>query len=362
MRLKRFDIAVVSAVYWALRRVLEFLVLLRASEGAKELEILVLRHQLAVLRRQVARPELRPADRAVLAGLSRVLPRGRWAAFFVGPQTLLAWHRELVKRRWSYAGRRGRPRRSGLRELVRRLARENPTWGYRRIAGELRRLGVQAAPSTVWAILKESGIDPAPRRTGPTWSAFLRSHAQGVLACDFFTVDTVLLKRLYVLFFIELSSRRVHLAGVTAKPNAAWAAQQARNLTMALQDRDERFGFLIHDRDNKFRGSFDEVFETEGIKVIRTPPRAPQANAFAERWVGSVRRECLDRMLIGSRQHLQQTLTVYVEHYNRHRPHRALGMDAPAPRQPLLAVGKDPPTIKRRDLLGGLIHEYDIAA
>jgi hypothetical protein len=322
-----------SLVYWALRRVLEFAVLVCASEDAKELEILVLRHQLAVLRRQVARPELRSADRAVLAGLSRTLPRGRWSVFFVRPQTLLAWHRQLVKRRWTYGGNRGRPRRRGLRELVRRLARENPTWGYRRIAGELRRLGVQAAPSTVWAILKESGIDPAPRRTGPTWSAFLRSHAQGVLACDFFTVDTVLLSRLYVLFFIELSSRRVHLAGVTAKPSAAWATQQARNLTMALQDRDERFSFVIHDRDNKFGVSFDEVFEAEGIKVIRTPVRAPQ-----------------------------QTLRVYVEHYNCHRPHRALGMDAPAPRQHLRAVGKDPSAIKRRDLPSGLIHEYDIAA
>ena len=210
--------------------------------------------------------------------------------------------------------------------------------------------------------LKESGIDPAPRRTGPTWSAFLRSHAHVVLACDFFTVDTVLLRRLYVLFFIELSGRRVHLAGVTASPSAAWAAQQARNLTMVLQDRGKRFRFVIHDRDSKFGASFDEVFETEGIKVIRTPVRAPQANAFAERWVGTVRRECLDHLLIGSRRHLQQTLGVYVKHYNCHRPHRALGMDPPAPRQPLRIAGKDPPAVQRRDLLGGLIHEYDIAA
>jgi putative transposase len=362
MRFKRFDIAVVSCVYWALRRVLEFLVLLCASEDAKELEILVLRHQVTVLRRQVARPELGSADRVVLAGLSRMLPRARWPVFFVRPETLLVWHRQLVKRRWSYGGRRGRPRRRGLRTLVRRLASENATWGYRRITGELRRLGVHAAPSTVWAILKESGIDPSPRRTGPTWSAFLRSHVQGVLACDFFTVDTVLLRRLYVLFFIELSSRRVYLAGITAKPSSAWAAQQARNLTMALEDRGRQFSFVIHDHDNKFGASFDEVFDAEGIKIIRTPVGAPQANAFAERWVGSVRRECLDRMLIGSRKHLQQTLRVYVAHYNCHRPHRALGMDAPVPQQPLHAVGKDPPAIERRDLLGGLIHEYDIAA
>jgi putative transposase len=220
----------------------------------------------------------------------------------VQPETLLRWHRRLVTRCWSYGAGRGRTRkRAEIRELVLRLARENPAWGYRRIAGELRRLGVGVAPSTVWAVLKESGIDPAPRRTGPTWSAFLRLHAQSVLACDFFTVDTVLLRRLYVLFFIEISSRRVHFAGITAKPSAEWAAQQARNLTMALQDQGEQFRFVIRDRDNKFGAAFDEVFETEGIKVIRTPVRAPQANAFAERWVGTVRRECLDRMLTLSR-------------------------------------------------------------
>jgi putative transposase len=361
-RSERVGLVVVSLLYWALRRVLEFAALLWASEDSKELEILVLRHQLAVLHRQVARPELRSADRVLLAGLSRVLPRERWAAFFVRPETLLVWHRRLVRRNWTYDARRGRPRRHGLRELVKRLACENPTWGYRRIAGELRRLGVDAAPSTVWAILKESGIDPAPRRTGPTWSTFLKSHAQGILACDFFTVDTVLFKRLYVLFFIELSSRRVHLAGVTTNPDGEWVTQQARNFAMGLQDRGERFAFVIHDRDAKFSAAFDQVFETEGLRIIRTPVRAPQANAFAERWVGTVRRECLDRMLIGSRWQLERTLRVYIEHYNGHRPHRALDMNAPAPRKHLRAVGKDPPIVKRRDLLGGLIHEYDIAA
>jgi hypothetical protein len=190
----------------------------------------VLRHELGVLRRQLSRAEFEPADRVVLAALSRVLPRARWRkAFSVQPETLLRWHRRLVTRCWSYGAGRGRTRkRAEIRELVLRLARENPAWGYRRIAGELRRLGVGVAPSTVWAVLKESGIDPAPRRTGPTWSAFLRLHAQSVLACDFFTVDTMLLRRLYVLFFIEISSRRVHFAGITAKPSAEWAAQQAR--------------------------------------------------------------------------------------------------------------------------------------
>src|ERR1019366_7033308 len=180
---------------------------------------------------------------------------------------------------------------------------------------------------------------------------------RGLLSCDFFTVDTVLLRRLYVLSFIELSSRRVHLAGVSTNPDGAWAAQQATSFAMGLQDRGEHFAFVIHDRDTKFSAAFDQVLETEGLKTIRTPVKAPQANAFAERWVGTFRRECLDRMLIGSRPHLERTLRVYIEHYNGYRPHRALGLSAPVPRKHLRAVGKDPPALQRRDLLGGLIHE-----
>jgi transposase InsO family protein len=195
-----------------------------------------------------------------------------------------------------------------------------------------------------------------------SWAAFLRSHARSILACDFFTVETALIRRLYVLFFIELQSRRVHLGGVTASPSAAWTTQQARNLTMALAEAGERFRFIIHDRDTKFSASFDEVFQTEGVDVIRTPVRAPQANAIAERFVGTVRRECLDRMLTLSRRHLEATLRVFANHYNGHRPHRALDMEAPAPRRGLYAVQGDPPSVKRRDLLGGLIHEYEIAA
>jgi putative transposase len=234
--------------------------------------------------------------------------------------------------------------------------------GYGRIAGELRRLGITAAPSTVWVILGDAGIDPAPRRTGVTWAAFLRSHAHSIIACDFFTVETALLRRLDVLFFIELQTRRVHPGGVTANPTAAWATQQARNLTMAPPERGERFRFIIHDRDAKFSASFDEVFQTEGMEVIRTPVRAPQANVIAERFVGTVRRECLDRMLTLSRRHLEATLRVFAKHYNGHRPHRALGMEAPAPRRSRPAVGTAPPSVERRDILGGLIHEYDIAA
>lgn len=276
---------------------------------------------------RAARPELKLVDRTLLAGLSRTLPRERWSVFFVRPETLLGWHRRLVARRWTYGGQRGRPRKHGeLRELVKRLAEENPAWGYRRIAGELGRLGITVAPSTVWAILKNAGIGPAPRRKGMSWAAFLRSHAESILACDFFTVETARLARLYVLFFIELSSRRVYIGGVTANPTADWTAQQARNLAMTLGEDRERLRFIIRDRDAKFSASLDEVFRTEGVKVIRTPIRAPQANAIAERFVGTVRRECLDRMLTLSRRHLQATLRVYIDHYNGHRPHRALGM------------------------------------
>jgi putative transposase len=360
---KRLRVEVIALVYLALRSGLALVALLFRGREAKELEILVLRHQLAVLRRQSTRPKLKPADRALLAALARGVPRERWRVFFVEPDTLLRWHRRLVARRWSYGGRPGRPRKSkATRELVLRLARENDTWGYRRIAGELQRLGIEIAPATVWAILKDAGIDPAPRHTGPSWAAFLRTHAKSVLACDFFTVETAMLRRLYVLFFIEHATRRVHIAGVSANPTGEWTVQQARNLAMTLDEHGPAFRFLIRDGDKKFTRAFDAVFEGEGMRVIFTPPRAPQANAVAERWVGTVRRECLDRMLTLSRPHLEVTLRAYTEHYNGHRPHRALDMQPPAPRQPLRAVGKDPPDVARQDVLGGLIHEYQIAA
>jgi len=352
-----------ALIYLALRRLLELIVLICRCEEAKELEILVLRHQVAVLRRQVSRPELGPADRALLAAFSHAMPRRRWRVFFVRPDTLLRWHRRLVARRWTYPARPGRPRkRKEIRELIIRLASENPSWGYRRIAGELHGLGIDLAASTVWAILKDAGIDPAPRRAGISWATFLRAHARSMLACDFFTVETVFLRRLYVLFFVELASRRVHLAGVTANPDGPWAAQQARNLTMKLQDAGTACRFVVHDRDAKFSGAFDAVFEAEGVEVVHTPVRAPNANAIAERWVGTARRECLDRMLILSRRHLEATLCEYAEHFNGHRPHRALSMHAPAPRRRLRVVGKDPPSVRRRDVLGGLTHEYEIAA
>src|SRR5438034_89111 len=362
---------VLSFAYWSLRRLLELVALRRRSEREKEIEILLLRHQLRVLERQVARPQLTQADRALLAAFSRVLPRQVWRrSLFVTPTTLLRWHRELVARRWTYPHRRpGRPAKSAeIRELVIRLARENPSWGYRRVQGELVGLGIKLAASTVWAILKDAGIEPAPRRLEQSWAEFLRQQAASILECDFLTVDTLFLKRFYVLFFIELATRRVHLAGITTNPNGRWVTQQARNLLMRLDDDGvHRPRVLIRDRDSKFTREFDEVFRSEGIRVIKAPVRAPKARAHAERWVGSARRECLDRLLILGRRHLQHVLATYARHYNEHRPHRSLEQ-----RSPLATVmpSEERPVaevihldrVRRHDLLGGLIHEYEPAA
>jgi putative transposase len=361
----RSQSVVLSFVYWSLRRLLELVVLRRRSEREKEIEILLLRHQLRVLERQVARPQLTRADRALLAAFSRVLSRQRWSSsVFVSPATLLRWHRELVARHWTYPHRRpGRPPTPAkVRELVTRIARENPSWGNRRIQGELVGLGIKLAASTVWTILKEAGIEPAPKRLETSWSEFLRQQAASILECDFFTVDTLFLKRFYVLFFIELATRRVHVAGITTNPDGRWVTQQARNVLMELGDEGIRPRFLVRDRDSKFTREFDEVFRSEGIRVIKAPVRAPKARAHAERWVESVRRECLDRLLILGRRHLNQVLVTYVRHFNEHRPHRALAQRPPLSDEQPLADVIDLDRLRRRDLLGGLIHEYQLAA
>jgi putative transposase len=361
---------VLSFLYLLLRRLLELVVLRRRSEREKEIEILLLRHQLRVLERQVARPQLTPADRALLAAFSRVLPRAVWTrSFFVTPGTLLRWHRELVARRWTYPHQRpGRPATPApIREFVVRLARENPGWGYRRIQGELVGLGIKLAASTVWMILKDAGIEPSPRRQEPSWAEFLRAQAAGILECDFLTVDTLFLKRFYVLFFIELATRRIRLAGITTNPDGRWVTQQARNLLMELDDEGAHPRFLVRDRDSKFTRDFDEVFRPEGVRVIKAPVRAPVARAHAERWVGTVRRECLDRLLILGGRHLQHVLAAYVAHYNEHRPHRALEQRPPLNQPPPLDRRRpadviDLDRVRRRDLLGGLTHEYELAA
>ncbi|MGO8871082.1 MAG: integrase core domain-containing protein [Acidimicrobiales bacterium] len=225
-------------------------------------------------------------------------------------------------------------------------------------------MGIDLAPASVWNILRRNGLDSSPDRAGPTWCEFLKAQATTMLACDFFTVDTVLLRRLYVLFFIELDTRKVYVTGVTAHPTGAWVVQQARNLTMLLDERAHPVRFLIRDRDTKFISSFDEVFKAEGVRIIRSPVRAPRANAFAERFVGTVRRECLDRMLILGRRHLEAVVHEYVEHYNSHRPHRSLGQLPPQPKSVAPAVLKnvDVSRLQRASRLGGMIHEYRLVA
>jgi transposase InsO family protein len=351
-----------SLGYLALRYLLQIALLRPRSESFKDLEIVVLRHQLWVLRRQAGRPQLRPSDRLLLAAASRLLPRSRWRSFLVTPTTLLRWHRRLGARRWTYAGQTGRPPvGSETRELVLRLARENPRWGYLRIVGEIEGLGLKVSATTVRKILREAGIGPAGERPGLTWRAFLRQQAHSMLAVDFFTVETVSLQRLYVLFFIELGSRRVHLAGCTANPTGAWVTQQARQFTWTLHEQASRFRFLIRDGDSKYTRDFDAVFESEGIEIVKTPVRAPKANAVAERFVGTVRRECLDWLLIVNRRHLQHVVSVFVDHYNAHRPHRSLNLTPPAANGRRRRI---PPSgdLKRTDRLGGLIHEYGYAA
>jgi transposase InsO family protein len=242
-----------------------------------------------------------------------------------------------------------------------RFARENPGWGYRRVQGELVGLGYRVGASTVGKILHSAGIDPAPRRAGPTWRQFLHAQARGIVACDFFTVDTVFLTRLYVLFFIELDRRQVHLAGVTRHPTGAWVTQQARNLLLTLDEKTSSFRFLIRDRDSTFTAAFDAVFTGADIVIIRTPVQAPVANAYAERWIGTVRRERLDHLLILGERHLTATQTDYVDHYNTHRPHRSLAQRPPL--QPEAVPHPEPTgTMIRHDRLAGLIHEYQQAA
>src|ERR1035437_3503869 len=294
-------------------------------QDEKEVELLVLRHQVKVLQRQVKRPRLNRLDRVFLAAASRAMTRSSWSSFIVRPETLLRWHRELGRKKWTYrrTGPPGRPPVDpNVRDLIVRLGRENARWGYQRIRGELMKLEIRISATTVRTILMRAGLDPAPRRAGPTWTQFLRSQAAGILATDFFTVETIGLKTIYVLFFIELSTRRVHVAGVTANPDSAWVTQQARNL--AIEDRLSDVRFLLRDRDAKYSGPFDAVLRAEGVRVIRTPIRAPRANAFAERFVRTVRRECLDHVLIYGRRHLERVLQAYVAHYDEERPHRGL--------------------------------------
>jgi putative transposase len=308
----------------------------------------------------------RRSDRVWLAALSLLVSRRHWPQVFpVTPGTILRWHRDLVARKWDYTSRRrpGRPSIGvSVKTLVLRMARENPAWGHRRIQGELVRLGHAIAASTVWEILHAAGIEPAPRRAGPTWREFLTAQAHAIIACDFLVVETVLLKRLHVLVFIEHSTRRVHLAGVTARPTGAWAVQQARNLAMDLGDRLGTMRFLIHDRDPVFTTAFGEVFKAEGLRIIPSLPRTPRMNAICERVIGTLRRELLDRTLILGDRHLDLVLREYLIHYNRHRPHQSRQQRPPEiETQPSWDVA-DLRSVRRRAVVTGLINEYHRAA
>jgi transposase InsO family protein len=332
----------------------------------KDVELMVLRHEVRVLKRQLhGRVRYRTTDRAILAVLSRVLPRWRWGCFLVTPETLLRWHRELSRRKWKrWRAQRG-PGRPPLRdevvELIVRLGRENRRWGCVRIQGELRGLGIRVSASSIRRVLRSHGFGPAPRG-GPTWKQFITAQAKGILATDFFVVDTIGLNQLYVLFVIELQSRIVHILGVGAHPTGSFVTQVARNLAGDLAEHARSFRFLIRDRDAKFTASFDEVFVSEGIEVIRTPIRSPRANAIAERWVRTVREECLDWTLVLGRNHLEAVLRDYVRHYNEHRPHGGLRLRVPAPVSEVIPALPALSDIARHDVLGGLIREYRAAA
>jgi transposase InsO family protein len=347
-----------SFAYLAVRNLFALVWLLARPHRSKELEILVLRHELAMLRRQTRQPRLTRADRGLLPALSCSLPRAAWAGFPVKPETLLRWHRQLVARRWTYSHRTpGRPPlESSLRALILRLGHENPHWGYKRIVGELKGMGISVSATSVRKVLLAEGLQPAPERGHSSWRAFLRAQAASMLGCDLPTVETVFLQRIYVLFVISLATRGIEYIASSSNPGGRWVAQQARNLIMQLSG-EHPFRFLVHDRDMKFTHAFDEIFRTEGIKVIRTPIQAPNANAHAERWVRTLRADCLDRILILGRRHLDHVLRVCRRHYNEHRPHRGLDLFPPNGRDPkrLNAAYR----LQRRDLLGGLIHEYE---
>ena len=357
--------------YLALTSAFTLVRLIPMSDVNKNVEILMLRHQLAILQRQIDKPRLTPPDRAYLAALLHRLsrPRLRQLHLIVSPDTVLRWHRDLLRR---HHAKQSRPKRAGrpptvrsIQTIVLRLARENPSWGYRRIHGELAGLGIKVAPSTVWEILKTNGIQPSPQRDHQTWPAFLRSQAHAIIAADFFETRTLTGARLYVFAVIEHATRRVRILGATAHLTAAWTAQLARNLVMDLHDASATVKYLVRDRDSKYTAAFDAVFEGEGIAIVKTGIRVPRMNAIMKRWVRSCKAELLDRTLIVNQAHLIHALREYETFYNEHRPHRTLHAAAPLRPlpQPITAPDRlNHLDIRRRERLGGILHEYRHAA
>jgi putative transposase len=357
--------------YLALTGMVTFLRLLPMSNIDKDIEILALRHQLAILQRQVSKPRFTPPDRAFLAALLHRIrrPTLRQLHLIISPDTVLRWHRDFLNR---HHARLSRPKRPGrpptvrsVQTLVLRLARDNPSWGYRRVHGELAALAINVAPSTVWEILTTHGIPPAPHRDNLTWTTFLRSQAHAILAADFFNTRTLTGARLSVLAVIEHASRRVRILGATTHPTAAWTAQMARNLVMDLHDAGIAATYLVRDRDSRYTAAFDAVLADSNITTVKTGNRVPRMNAIMERWIRTCRAELLDRTLIVNQAHLVYALREYESFYNEHRPHRAL--HAAAPLRPLPQPITEPHRldcleVRRRDRLGGVLHEYHHAA
>ena len=349
-------------LYLVFIRLCGWLVLLGRSAASKDAELLVLRHEVAVLRRANPRPRLDWADRAVLAALIRLLPARPRMHRLVTPGTVLRWHRRLVTRKWTYPDGTGRPPVSAeIAALIGRLATENNGWGYKRIQGELLKLGHRVSASTIRRVLKALNIPPAPQRhTDTTWRQFLRAQASTILAADFFHVDcAVTLQRLYCLFVMEIGSRYVHILGITANPDGPWTVQ-IRNLLMDRGDRAAGFRFLVRDRGGQFTETFNAVLADAGIEAVKIPPRSPRANSYAERFVLTARTEVTDRMLIFGERHLRPILAQYQAHYNGRRPHRSRQLHPPRPDHPVADLSQK--RIQRRPVLGGLINEYERAA
>jgi putative transposase len=358
---------IVSLLYRLTRRLLSVPAVLLRRDTAKDAELLVFRHENAVLRRQITgQIRYEPADRLWFAALSSLLSRRRWHEIFpVQPATILAWHRKFIAWKWDYSALRrpnGRPpTHATIKRLVLHLAHDNPRWGHRRIHGELARLGHRIAASTVWKILNSAGIDPAPRRTGPTWKQFLASQAHGIIAADFFHIDTALGKRLHALVFLEHGTRRLHIGGITEHPTQEWTTQQARNLTATLDT--HSFRFLLRDRDGKYSTAFDAVFQADDMDVLISAPQAPRMNAHCERVIRTLRTELCDHVLILNAAHARAVLAEYQRHYNQHRPHQARQQRPPeADQQPATADTTNAGKLLHTSVLNGLVNEYRYSA